>query len=473
MLTIFFSALDFTSIGTALRKIAADLGGDNYVWIGSAYALTSASFLLWAAGLSHVFGRRPLILVCVAFFGVGSVHCGAAQNMDMLIAARAIQGVGGGGIISCSNQVVADCLEEEREMVILPSVKHFYWSTHGIKTVNLPILAVAVPAVVMFLSVKTPEGTVLEKLKWIDFTANALFMASATSVIIAMTWAGIEYAWDSFRILVPLLLGQAGMVGYVFLELYLVKNPAMPVDRERSRKQDLYHWIRELFIMYDIPVCFQAVRGDSAILAGVHFFPLSLLGGPLAIVRGLLITRFTTYKMYTIVFWLISALGFGLLAAIRTNTFLGVIAVYQLSVTSAYGPLFPLTMFPITAPLGPELQGKAVAFLAFTVHHSRLDNTSERAEEKSTVCFPSRFPAGTEIAYATIALIDDLPNEEQREIRNAFTGSLRSVWFTGLCVSLLTAVIACFFGVYKLHDQTDKRFGLQQKAKKLAGEGDA
>ncbi|KAH8913605.1 MFS general substrate transporter [Atractiella rhizophila] len=305
-LTIFLSALDFTSIGTALPKIAADLGGDNYVWIGSAYALTSTSFLPWVAGLSHVFGRRPLLLVCVAFFGVGSVLCGAAQNMDMLIAARAIQGVGGGGIISCSNQVVADIIPLSRRgkyMGLLTAVWAFaaaigpllggvFADTNWrwLFYVNLPILAVAAPAVVMFLSVKTPEGTVLEKLKRIDFTANALFIASATSVIIAMTWAGIEYAWDSFRILVPLLLGLAGMVGYVFLELYVVKNPAMPV-KDLGNKTSIIgylnsflHGILALFIMYDIPVYFQAVRGDSAILAGVHFFPLSLLGGPLAVV---------------------------------------------------------------------------------------------------------------------------------------------------------------------------------------------
>ncbi|OSC98489.1 MFS general substrate transporter [Trametes coccinea BRFM310] len=106
-------ALDVTAVSTTLPIITHDLNGSNdFVWVGAAYGLASTAMLPFCGRLADVFGRRPVMMLSVAFFFVGSALSGAAQNMNILIAARTIQGVGGVGIdnMSSINIIISDLL---------------------------------------------------------------------------------------------------------------------------------------------------------------------------------------------------------------------------------------------------------------------------------------------------------------------------------------------------------------------------
>lgn len=92
-MAVFLSALELSIVGTALPTIVHDLQGDNFVWVGSAYALTSAAFMPTAGGLSNIFGRRALMLNSIAFFTTGAAIAGSARSMNMLIAARGLYGL--------------------------------------------------------------------------------------------------------------------------------------------------------------------------------------------------------------------------------------------------------------------------------------------------------------------------------------------------------------------------------------------
>jgi len=91
-MAVFLSALELSIVGTALPTIVHDLQGDHFVWVGSAYALTSAAFMPTAGGLSNIFGRRALMLNSIAFFTAGAAIAGSARSMNMLIAARGMHG---------------------------------------------------------------------------------------------------------------------------------------------------------------------------------------------------------------------------------------------------------------------------------------------------------------------------------------------------------------------------------------------
>ncbi len=127
--SIFLSALDLTAVATALPTITADLdGGEDFTWIGSAYSLSSTAFLPLSGALADIFGRKPIMMGSILLFAIGSALAGAAQNINMLIAARsktqgslwlltartdnsallAIQGLGGGGIISLTEILTSD-----------------------------------------------------------------------------------------------------------------------------------------------------------------------------------------------------------------------------------------------------------------------------------------------------------------------------------------------------------------------------
>jgi MFS family permease len=91
VVSLFLSALDLTAVGTALPTISNDLnGGDNYVWVGSAYSLSSTAILPLSGALADVFGRKPIMLISISFFAIGSALAGASQNMNMMIAGRSM-----------------------------------------------------------------------------------------------------------------------------------------------------------------------------------------------------------------------------------------------------------------------------------------------------------------------------------------------------------------------------------------------
>lgn len=124
VMTLFLGALDLTAVSTALPTITADLGGgDDFVWVGASYALSSTAFLPLSGKLADIFGRKSIMLISIALFALGSALSGAAQNMNMMIAARsmsvcgfsfrsdvsvAVQGVGGGGIINLTEIITSD-----------------------------------------------------------------------------------------------------------------------------------------------------------------------------------------------------------------------------------------------------------------------------------------------------------------------------------------------------------------------------
>ena len=117
-MSLFLSALELTSVGTALPTIVSDIGGADFIWIGSAYALAQAAFMPACGSLSNIFGRRPLMLISIAIFSLGSALGGAAKDMTMLIGARSeccAFAVGGGEGIAdrvCWLQRCKDSAEE-------------------------------------------------------------------------------------------------------------------------------------------------------------------------------------------------------------------------------------------------------------------------------------------------------------------------------------------------------------------------
>ncbi len=105
---LFLSALELTAVSTTLPTIAHDLHATDFVWVGSAYALSSTAFMPMSGGIAQIFGRRPALLGALGLFAAGSGICGGASSMAMLIAGRTIQGLGGGGIQSLSAIILAD-----------------------------------------------------------------------------------------------------------------------------------------------------------------------------------------------------------------------------------------------------------------------------------------------------------------------------------------------------------------------------
>lgn len=249
------SAAENTVVVTSLPTIVEKLQvGQDYVWISNVFFLTSAAVQPLCGQLSNLFGRRHLALSIVAIYILGSGICGGARNPAMLIAGRAVQGAGSGGINMIIDVIISDLvpLRQRGNFIAIILAVYGIGTTLGpfiggviventswrwVFYINLPIGAVALVLLFLFLRVNWDKSaTAYEKIRRLDYIGNGILIASTVSILIALTWADVVYPWGSWHILVPLLVGVGGMMLFVAFEgLPFVAEPVMPLRLFNNR----------------------------------------------------------------------------------------------------------------------------------------------------------------------------------------------------------------------------------------------
>ena len=304
-------ALEVTIVSTGTATMVAQLGGQSsYVWIPAAYLLAMTSLQPLFGQLANVFGRRWPFVLSICIFMLGSGICGGASNMAVLIAGRTVQGVGGAGVNVLAELIVCDMVPLRERGSIMAIV--FGASALGpavgpviggaiverstwrwIFYINLPLGAVGLGLALLFLRVRNDNKMGLAaSLARIDWVGNAIFVAACTSTLIATTWAGTVYPWASGRVLAPLVVGLAGLVGFVVFEgsPRLAPNPMMP-HRLFGNRTTLIVFFNTFLqgiviiavlamvtvVLYFLPVYFQAVLLSSPGRAGVQLLPIVAL----------------------------------------------------------------------------------------------------------------------------------------------------------------------------------------------------
>src|SRR5258707_5404206 len=230
MLTMFLAALDQTIVATALPTIGRQFQDvSNLSWVITAYLLASTAVAPVFGTLSDIYGRRVMIIVSLSLFVAGSILCAVAPNMTVLILARGLQGLGGGGIMPIVQTVIADVISpRERGQYqayfsgvwmaaglggpILGGVfaEHLHWSM--IFWINVP-LAVAALALLLPKMAKLP---VYHRMREVDWLGGVLLMASAVAFMLVLTWGGNRFTWLSPTILAMLGASVALAVTFVW-----------------------------------------------------------------------------------------------------------------------------------------------------------------------------------------------------------------------------------------------------------------
>ncbi|KAJ7474651.1 iron permease [Mycena galericulata] len=499
MVAVFLSALDLTAVGTALPTIANalhDKKGD-YIWVGSAYALSSTAFIPLSGNLADVFGRKIVMLISIGFFAVGSAMAGGSRHMHMMIAARTIQGVGGGGILTLTEILTAD-LVPLAERGLYQALVATVWAlasyagppiggllaSRGNKAwrwlffLNLPLSGVAFILVFMYLKVNRPMGSVRDKLAKVDWLGNAIVVAGTTLAVIGMTWGGVRYPWASAQVLAPLIIGLVLLVIFGIYEAKIPVSPRIPLDVVGNRTSlsalltTAMHGITSTTMIYYIPVFFQAAFAASPARSAVDFLPGALTTTPFGVFGVVAITLLKKYRAVIWVGWAFAIVGFGLFSTVRVDSSVAKWVGYQIIGAAGIGILYDSPTFPLLAPLPNNRAGSALALFSFvrsfsqtwglTIASTILQN---ELKQKLPVAFVSQFPRNFEIAYAAIPLIRKLKSPLREEVQTAFAESMAVIWRTmtavagiGLLTSLLMAEVEMDTTVdetYALKDSND------------------
>lgn len=338
VLGMLLAALDQTIVATALPTVVADLGGAGHqAWVVTSYLLASTIVTAIVGKLGDIFGRKRVFQAAIILFLLGSVLCGLAHSMEMLVAARALQGLGGGAITVTAVAVIGEVIplrERGRYQGALGAV-------FGVTTVVGPLLGglftdhaswrwafwINVPIAVVVVgiaAVAIPElGRTARPV--LDYAGIVLIGAGAAGLTLATSWGGTTYAWASPMIIGLFVASVAALAAFVAVErraaepilpIRLFSNPVFAVCCVLS----FVVGFAMLGALTFLPTFMQFVDGVSATESGLRTLPMvaGLLATSLS--SGVIVGRTGRYKIFPIAGTAIMAVGFVLLAQLEPGT---------------------------------------------------------------------------------------------------------------------------------------------------------
>ncbi|KIK58928.1 hypothetical protein GYMLUDRAFT_44966 [Collybiopsis luxurians FD-317 M1] len=491
----FTSYLDM-AVSTALPEISHELGGNGFVWVGSAYAVASTAILPLSGGLAQIFGRRITLLGALLLFALGSALSGAASSMPFLIGARTVQGIGAGGIAGL-NQIVVSDLVPLRDRGTFSGILALFammavcsapviagaLTDHGkwrwLFYLNLFTSGLCGALIGLLLNLKRPAGTLSQKLREIDWLGNLIIILASISLGIGLTWAGTEHPWGSSQTLVPVILGLFGMVLFYLWEKIVARHPLVPFSLMNSwtvvsgYMQTLIHSLLVFALVFYLPVYFQACKGDSPTRSGVVSFGISLTIAPLGIIAGASVTRLQVYRPQMWAGWMIIMIGMGLMSTLHADSLVATSVGFQVVVGVGLGILLTTTYFPVLAPLPVSANAQALSFFIFCRNFGQIWGITIGAtilqnelKKHLPLTFLAQFPEGSAIAYQIIPQIKQLEPELQSQVQISFSDSLDVIWQVCIGIAGLGLLMSTVMKHHQLHNATDDKWAMENQREK-------
>ncbi|MFF7988424.1 MDR family MFS transporter [Kitasatospora xanthocidica] len=478
LLAMLLAALDQTIVSTALPTIVSDLGGlDHLSWVVTAYMLAStAATPLWGK-LGDMYGRKRFFQASIVIFLLGSVLCGIAQDMGQLIAFRALQGLGGGGLMVLSQAIVGDLVPPRDRgryqglfgavfgvtSVLGPLlgglfVDHLSW--RWVFYVNLPVGVVALLVIAAVL-----HGREVRREHRIDYPGTALIAAVATCLVLMTSLGGTTWAWSSWQIVGLGVLGLVLLLAFVEVERS-AEEPVLPLRLFRSRTFSLVAVISFVigFAMFGaltyLPTFLQVVMRVSPTMSGIHMLPMVLGMLVTSIGSGQIVARTGRYRVFPIAGTAVTTVGLLLLSRLDEHSGTAEMSGYFLVFGLGLGLVMQVLVLIVQNSVGYEDLGVATAGATFfrsigasfgvsifgTVFASGLRD--RLAEALAGVPLPPGFRPETITSDPRV--IPRLPAAVQPAVYHAYAESITRVFLYAVPVAVVAFVLSLFLREQKL-----------------------
>ncbi len=376
---LLLAALDQTIVSTALPTIVADLGGlDHLSWVVTAYILASTVAAPLYGKLGDLYGRRLMVFISVGLFLTGSTLCGIAGSMEFLIASRALQGLGGGGLFVLALSVVGDVISPRDRgkvqgvfaavfslsSVLGPLLGGWFveaFSWHWIFFINLPLGALAVAG---FAASFAPKGKrASHRIDWLGAIALSLALASLTLVT---SLGGRSLPWDSVQALGLIALCVVSLTSFVLIERRAAE-PILPLSL----------FTQNVFVMTSLigfvsgaslfgavtflPLYLQIAKGITPTISGLTLVPMTLGIVIAANIAGRYMGRTGRYRLLPMAGTILIMLGAMLLSTIKAETSTLLFGAYIAALGLGLGCIFPVVTTAVQNAVPREQLGTATA----------------------------------------------------------------------------------------------------------------